>query len=241
MLLINIIRKTKASFLRFKLHKIFGPFAGFYSLLSYITRLSKWVSENGKNIKFNDFYLSKFNPSKRFELYKYILDSEKLGCNIDYLEFGVAEGHTMRWWLSNNKDNNSRFFGFDTFEGLPEDWGPLKKGTFSSQGKKPELPEDSRCNLVEGLFQQTLPGFLKAFNGTNRKVINMDADLYSSTLYVLTSIAPFLKKDDVIIFDEFNVPLHEFRAFTDFFSSYMIDYEILGAVNNYFHLALKIK
>ncbi len=239
MLLLNFIRKSKAIFLRLRLHVIFLPFAGLYSLIAYLSRLSKWVHTH-KDIKYNDFYLGKFNPAKRFELYKYILGAEDLGKDIDYLEFGVADGFTMSWWLKNNTDPKSRFFGFDTFTGLPEDWGPLKRGTFSSDGRKPDFKDD-RCTLVEGLFQKTLPGFLKTYVPGRRKVINMDADLYSSTLFVLTSIAGFLNKDDVIIFDEFNVPLHEFRAFTDFFSSYMIDYEILGAVNNYFHLALKIK
>ena len=31
----------------------------------------------------------------------------------------------------------------------------------------------------------------------------MDADLYSATLFTLTSFAPFLKKGDIILFDEF--------------------------------------
>ncbi len=238
MLLLNFIRKTKALFIRFKLHVVFLPFSGLFSLLANISKLSKWIAVH-KDIKFNDFYLGKFDPSKRYELYKFLLDSENLKTNIDYLEFGVAEGNTMKWWLSNNDNADSRFFGFDTFTGLPEDWGPLKKGTFSSDGEKPEF-NDTRCTLVEGLFQQTLPEFLNSYKTDKRKIINMDADLYSSTLFVLTSIANYLRKDDIIIFDEYNVPLHEFRAFTDFTSSFMIRYEVLGAVNNYFHMAVKI-
>lgn len=69
----------------------------------------------------------------------------------------------------------------------------------------------------------------------------MDADLFSSTLYVLTSLAPFLKSGDIIIFDEFNVPNHEFLAFEAFINSYYFEYEVLGAVNNYYNLAVKIK
>ena len=69
----------------------------------------------------------------------------------------------------------------------------------------------------------------------------MDADLYSSTLYVLTSIARYLKPGDIIFFDEFNVPNHEFAAFNQFVSSYYIKYELLGAVNNYYQIAIKIK
>ena len=41
----------------------------------------------------------------------------------------------------------------------------------------------------------------------------MDADLYSSTLYVLTMLAPYLKAGDIVMFDEFTVPRHEYLAF----------------------------
>ena len=69
----------------------------------------------------------------------------------------------------------------------------------------------------------------------------MDADLYSSTLFVMTKLIPFLEKDDIIIFDEFGVPTHEFRAFNDIVSSYNLKYEFLGAINNYLQIAIKIK
>ncbi len=54
----------------------------------------------------------------------------------------------------------------------------------------------------------------------------MDADLYSSTLFALTSMAPFLREGDIIPFDEFNIPNHEFAAWSDFVRSYYIQYEV---------------
>jgi len=71
-------------------------------------------------------------------------------------------------------------------------------------------------------------------------VIMMDADLYSSTLYVLTSIAPCLKPGDIIFFDQFNVPLHEFRAFNDFTESYYLKFRLIGAANNYYFCAFEM-
>jgi hypothetical protein len=68
----------------------------------------------------------------------------------------------------------------------------------------------------------------------------MDADLYNSTLFVLTSISHLLEKGDIVIFDEFNVPMHEFKAFSEWTSSYYIKYEVVGAVNNFYQLAIKI-
>ncbi len=101
--------------------------------------------------------------------------------------------------------------------------------------------EDERVKFIKGLFQDSLPDFLNSYESKQRKVIHMDADLYSSTLFVLTRLIPLLQKDDIIIFDEFGVPTHEFRAFTDIVSSYKLNYEILGAINNYLQVAIKLK
>ena len=68
----------------------------------------------------------------------------------------------------------------------------------------------------------------------------MDADLFSSTLFVLTSLANYLKEGDIVMFDEFNVPNHEFMAFKYFTESYYIKFELIGAVNNYYQVAFKV-
>ena len=86
----------------------------------------------------------------------------------------------------------------------------------------------------------TLPGFIQQYNSTNRKVVHMDADLYTSTLFTLTSLAPLLKKGDIILFDEYLVPSHEFLAFDNFIKSYYINTEFIGAANNYLFTAFKI-
>ena len=106
----------------------------------------------------------------------------------------------------------------------------------SAGGKLPEL-SDSRCAFNKGLFQETLPTFLTDYTFGKRNVIHMDADLYTSTLYVLTSLAPYLSKGDIIIFDEFGVPLHEFRAFMDFTKSFYLDYKLIAASNNFYQAA----
>jgi len=115
----------------------------------------------------------------------------------------------------------------------------MKKKDYDTKGILPDV-EDSRVDFRAGLFQHSLPKFIKEFSFNKRLVLHMDADLYSSTLFVLTALAFNLKKDDILIFDEFGVPTHEFRAFKDFFDSYMIKYEVLGAINNYLQLAIKI-
>lgn len=158
---------------------------------------------------------------------------------INYMEFGVAQGFSFRWFLDQNTHLESRFYGFDTFTGLPEDWGHFKKGGFDNNNEVPEI-NDPRGRFYQGLFQQTVPGFLPVLNNSRRNIFMMDADLYSATIYVLTAIAPFLKKGDIIFFDEFAVPTHEFKAYYEFVQSYYFDLELIAAANNYYFVAFKV-
>ena len=236
---IFFIRKVKSWFIRFRLHRIVGPFESCLLNLASLSRVSKWAAANRK-IPFNDFYSPEWDYNKRYKLYEYILKEKDLDKPITYLEFGVSGGHSFMWWLKNNQHPDSRFFGFDTFEGLPEDWGGFKRGAMSTNSSVPEI-DDSRATFFKGLFQQTLPDFLPSLKKEQKKVIMMDADLYTSTLYTLTSIAPWLCKGDIIFFDQFNVPRHEFLAFQDFTSSYYLDFRLIGAANNYYFCAFELQ
>ena len=159
---------------------------------------------------------------------------------INYIEFGVAKGNSMRWWLENNKNLASTFWGFDTFEGLPEKWGTYDKGTFSMEGKYPNI-KDSRLTFVKGLFQNTLIGTISKINFTKRNIIHLDADLYSSTLFSMLTLFKYLNEGDLIFFDEFGVPLHEFKAYDDFTKSFYIELQPIGAINNYLQMAFIVK
>src|SRR5450759_5205658 len=46
-----------------------------------------------------------------------VADSEVL-----YLEFGVFEGESMRYWANRLNNPKANLHGFDSFEGLPETW-----------------------------------------------------------------------------------------------------------------------
>jgi O-methyltransferase len=159
----------------------------------------------------------------RAGLYGYLNEHVLRGEAMDYLEFGVYKGDTMRLWTSINKSAGSRFAGFDSFEGLPEKWsnliGEMPAGTFDTGGVLPDI-KDPRVRFVKGWFQKTLPGFLSTFEAKNRLVVHCDADLYSSTLYALTMLNGYLKPGSIVIFDEFSSVTHEFRALLDFSSAY---------------------
>lgn len=235
---IRVLRKIKSTLIRLRFHGIFEPFSKPLVTMAYLSKLSKWARQTPKP-GFNDFYTKHHNYNKRYELYDHVLNSESLS-SIYYIEFGVARGHSFKWWVDKIKSPDSKFAGFDTFSGLPEDWGYFKKGDMSAHDSFPDI-DDPRCRFIKGIFQETLPSFLKEFRTDLRKVIHMDADIYTSTLFALTMMGPYLNKGDILIFDEFNVPLHEFKAFTEFVSSYYIKVEVIGAVNNYYQTAFKIE
>jgi O-methyltransferase len=178
----------------------------------------------------------------RTALYERLLDSEGLDAPVDYLEFGVYRGASLSWWCEHLACPEARFFGFDCFEGLPEAWGVVRAGAFDTGGRLPAI-NDQRVEFVVGLFQDNLLPFVNRYPLQRRKIIHMDADLYSSTLYVLSLLAPHLRSGDIIIFDEFGsfrMAQHEFRAFEDFCSAFRISVTALGANSVLETVAVKV-
>jgi O-methyltransferase len=177
----------------------------------------------------------------RVWLYETVIRKEGLDqAPITYLEFGVYRGASLCWWLSRVRDPDSRFVGFDTFTGLPERASRAEPmGAFDAQGELPET-NDPRCSFQVGLFQDKLPDFIAEADLSNRLVIHLDADLFTSTLFVLTSLAPRLKRDDIVFFDNFICTLSEYHAFDEFVRSFRVSYEVLGAVGEYTRVCIKI-
>jgi O-methyltransferase len=156
---------------------------------------------------------------------------------IDYLEFGVHRGHSILYFARENSSVSSRFFGFDCFTGLPEDWNRnYPRGHFDTGGRIPETV-DPRVHFVVGMFQDTLPKFVAEFKPLNRIVVNIDCDLYSSALYCLTKLDPILPSGTIIIFDEFGSVLHEFRAVQDYLSSYRREFKVICSHDDFFTVA----
>jgi O-methyltransferase len=156
---------------------------------------------------------------------------------VTYLEFGVAGGNSLRRAVARFTHSDTRLFGFDSFEGLPEDWlvgarleRSIPKGTFSQRGRVPVLG-DTRVELVNGWFQNTVPEFLSAHRDllVNRKImIHFDADLYSSTLFLLTTIWHHIPEFHFIM-DDF---IHdEAIALHDFMLAYPVELSWLAAHN----------
>ena len=146
-----------------------------------------------------------------------------------YLEFGVYTGGTIRF-IARNVGGRT-VHGFDSFEGLPEDWGGNNLGqrAFDTGGRLPKVPRNVR--LHRGWFAESVPAWLDANPGPVA-FIHVDCDLYSSTRSILTLLAERIVPGTVLIFDEyFNYPnweQHEFKAFQEFVTEHAIKYRYLG-------------
>ena len=237
---LDIIRKTKSLFMKWRLHSIVEPFTGLFTNTVYMSKLSQW--RNNTPVKgYNDWYQGNWDYNRRLRLYEEVSNAEGLQAEpIDYFEFGVCGGNSFKWWLEHNKNEASQFYGFDTFEGLPESFGHFQKGSMAVALESLNI-NDSRARFYKGLFQDTLVPFLENYQGGRRKLIHLDADLFSATIFSLSQLYRFLNEGDILLFDEFAVPKHEFMAFKIFTESFYVKYDVIGAANNYLFVAIKIR
>lgn len=136
------------------------------------------------------------------------------GC---FLEFGVATGETIN--LAAKLKPQEIIFGFDSFEGLPEDWGGTGKvaGDFGRSGSLPSVLDN--VELVKGWFSDTLPDWASK-NCQPISYLHVDCDLYSSTSEIFTHIGDRLVAGSIIVFDEYfgfpNWRNSEHKAFMEF-------------------------
>lgn len=156
------------------------------------------------------------------------------------MEFGVYRGKSLR---AIARSCSQDVHGFDSFEGLPEDWTYFQKqGRFSLKGEAPRLDEPN-IRLHPGYFERTLPTFLNEHDGPAR-FIHIDCDLYTSTRTVLQLLAPRIVSGTVILFDEYlNYPgwqQHEYKAFQEFVAQTGIKYRYIGYASAYYAVAVQI-
>ena len=196
-----------------------GFFSGVFVALGTIlpNRISLTSQIIGERISLGGFYKKYFLRSKivrnRYQLIDIGTKVLETG-RCSYLEFGVASGETFKYVVEKISNAKLEMHGFDTFEGLPESHHEfVLNGTFTADGQTPSI-DDPRVNWHKGLFQETFNGneeYLKF-----KKFIFMDADLYSSTRYVLKLLYPKLSDGDLIYFDDLHVPNQERLALIEF-------------------------
>lgn len=203
--------------------------------LAFWVRFSHWCGQHGAY----DFRRHSYGERPAY-FEKIVADEGLQDAAFDFLEFGVYQGESLRWWRDHAINPKTRFVGFDTFAGLPADWNGKKAGFFTTAGQIPNM-QDRRFSFEVGLFQETLPIFLQSFHRRERLIIHLDADLYSSTLFVLMTLGPLLQTGDLLLFDEFSSVTHEFRALRDFVSCFPIDYELAYATGDFNKVCLRIQ
>ena len=147
-----------------------------------------------------------------------------------YCEFGVFEGRTLNFIAS---QVDGIVHGFDSFEGLPEDWrAGVPKGTFKT-GRLPAVRENVR--LHQGWFDETVPRFARETSGPIA-FMHVDADLYSSTKTIFRELGSRIVPGTVIQFDEFfnyrGWQDGEWRAFHELCESHKLTATYLGYTSN---------
>jgi hypothetical protein len=147
-----------------------------------------------KSIFIEDDKIREYSIKKSIELNDYDKKNTK---DLYFLEFGVYKGisiNTFSKFVHN-------IHGFDSFEGLTEDWKGFyrEKGSFNLNGKIPSMKKN--VTIHKGLVQETLNDFLKK---ENPKIcfVHMDLDTYESSKFVLENIKPYMLNNSVILFDE---------------------------------------
>lgn len=141
------------------------------------------------------------------------------------LEFGVASGRTLKMIAQ-----NLPVVGFDSFEGLPEDWREeFPKGAFAC-----DVPNVPGAEIVVGWFDVSVPKWIAENKDRleDLSLVHIDCDLYSSTKTVLNNLRPYLKSGVLVVFDEYHgypgAEYHEELAWKEFTSQNGIKWEVVG-------------
>ena len=144
----------------------------------------------------------------------------------DTLAQSVLQYQQFKTWLENQKNDKEKwrnkvalssplnkniyFHGLDTFQGMPENnekFFVFDKGNFEASFddvNKRLNSLDEKVYLYKGLFTETANQLKN--NLLNRKVsiVNIDCDIYSSTVDSLNIISDYLQVGSIILLDDYN-------------------------------------
>jgi hypothetical protein len=157
------------------------------------------------------------------------------------LDLGVWIGWSTRL---TSEASGRAVYGFDTFEGLVEDWQIedqflIKQGTFSlSDPLAKRFIHDTGMSLqdgvpaalgrkvqfVKGSTYDTLTPFLAERPAAPIRLFHMDLDTYESCLHGLETCKDHFVEGSILVFDEYLVTNGEMRAFFEFQSHYELEW-----------------
>ncbi|MGO9524404.1 class I SAM-dependent methyltransferase [Mycobacterium sp.] len=157
------------------------------------------------------------------------------------LDLGVWLGWSTRLI---SDASGRQVYGFDTFEGLVEDWQIddqilIKRGTFSlSEPLAQRSMRDTGVSLHDGLpaalgrkvqfirgsTYETLAPFLADRPSVPIRLFHMDLDTYESCLHALETCKDRFIEGSILVFDEYLVTNAEMRAFFEFQNQYELEW-----------------
>lgn len=139
------------------------------------------------------------------------------------LEFGVYRGSSYVWQAKQMQERylKSTLIGFDSWKGLPEEtpgvWVPERHrpGSYASSKsdvlQKLEGIKCDRFTLVDGLFSDSLTLELQK-SIRNVIFINIDVDLYKSTVELLDFVRPLLQPGTILYWDDWRDPRDGYKG-----------------------------
>ena len=165
----------------------------------------------------------------------------KIECEGLVAEFGVFKGYSINYF-ARKLGSNTTIFGFDSFEGLQEDWKGhiLRTGDFSLGGRLPKVARN--VELIKGWFDLTVPDFM-ARHPESLSFVHIDSDTYEAASILLKILGRKFQKGTVIVFDEYfgfrGWRFGEWKAWKEFVESTGLQYEYLGFAKE--QVAIKVK
>jgi len=139
----------------------------------------------------------------------------------DYLEFGVYTGSSFchsircaaRLRLINPEIVNTKFYGFDSFEGFgeldEEDDHPFyKDSNFETNyevvnNRVLKVAKGFEYKLVKGLFNETLKVAISSYGIKTSRIVFIDSDTYSSSIEALRFVSSTLTEGSYIVLDDY--------------------------------------
>lgn len=120
------------------------------------------------------------------------------------LEFGVFKGVSINFFanLMTEATDQRIFYGFDSFEGIEEDWAGhfQKKHGYSVNKKLP--PVKGNVKLIAGWVEDTVIPFLKEHKDEPIAFVHIDTDTYTPCKFLLETLHHRFKQGTIILFDE---------------------------------------
>jgi hypothetical protein len=251
----NIIKKWRDSFIEKLSVKISETLASKITNVYFMREIGRTIMESqnefpthdavwqlGREVAIESAQFIKKHVSQALCFYgpltpmfwNYVIDKvpqHRMATESLFMEFGVWRGTSINHFANRRQD--VIFHGFDSFEGLSEEWSGMiaVKGTFSLGGHIPEVRENVR--LYKGWFHDSLPEFLNT-QSIERKIafLHVDCDIYSSTKTIFDLVGERIQDDTVILFDDYlgypNWQEHAHKVFTEFCVMFDVQYHFIA-------------